>query len=180
MAIRRSTRSTPTKAAPRTAGNADRARPVPPTAPVLTLPEGETYRVLSVRQPWAWAIIHAGKDVENRPRRSHYRGPLLIHASAAKPDPGAVHALRELVAEVHGGSLTVPDTFATGELIGLVEMVDCVQGARSPWAERGSFHLKLASPQPVSSGTALTGQLGIWTWTVGTASHGWSRKSARE
>lgn len=21
---------------------------------------------LSVRQPWAWAIIHAGKDIENR------------------------------------------------------------------------------------------------------------------
>ena len=25
-------------------------------------------RVLTVRQPWAWAIIHGGKDVENRVR----------------------------------------------------------------------------------------------------------------
>ena len=23
-------------------------------------------RAISVRQPWAWAIVHAGKDVENR------------------------------------------------------------------------------------------------------------------
>ena len=23
-------------------------------------------KALSIRQPWAWAIIHAGKDVENR------------------------------------------------------------------------------------------------------------------
>lgn len=23
-------------------------------------------KALSVRQPWAWAILHAGKDVENR------------------------------------------------------------------------------------------------------------------
>jgi hypothetical protein len=23
-------------------------------------------RVLTVRQPWAWAIIHGGKDAENR------------------------------------------------------------------------------------------------------------------
>lgn len=25
-------------------------------------------RILTVRQPWAWAIIHGGKDVENRTR----------------------------------------------------------------------------------------------------------------
>lgn len=29
---------------------------------MLDLPE----LALSVRQPWAWAIIHAGKDIENR------------------------------------------------------------------------------------------------------------------
>lgn len=42
-------------------------------------------KCLSVRQPWAWCITHlpgaAAKDVENRPRNLHYRGPLLIHAS---------------------------------------------------------------------------------------------------
>jgi ASCH domain len=43
--------------------------------------------VLTVRQPWAWAIIHGGKDVENRSWRTKYRGPLLIHAgSAFEPD----------------------------------------------------------------------------------------------
>jgi hypothetical protein len=29
-----------------------------------------TVRALTVRQPWAWAIIYGGKDVENRRRRS--------------------------------------------------------------------------------------------------------------
>ncbi|EFQ84750.1 hypothetical protein HMPREF0063_10091 [Aeromicrobium marinum DSM 15272] len=38
-------------------------------------------RVLTVRQPWAWAIIHGGKDVENRVRTlGPYRGPVAIHA----------------------------------------------------------------------------------------------------
>lgn len=39
-------------------------------------------RLLTVRQPWAWAIIHAGKDVENRQRNlaGSYRGPIAIHA----------------------------------------------------------------------------------------------------
>jgi hypothetical protein len=39
---------------------------------------------LSIRQPWAYAICHLGKRVENRAWKHppSYRGPLLIHASA--------------------------------------------------------------------------------------------------
>lgn len=47
-------------------------------------------RILTVRQPWAWAIIHGGKDVENRVRNlaGSYRGPVAIHAGMSK-DPDA-------------------------------------------------------------------------------------------
>ncbi len=40
-------------------------------------------KAISIRQPWAWAICHAGKRVENRDWRHapSYRGPLLIHAA---------------------------------------------------------------------------------------------------
>ena len=38
-------------------------------------------RTLSIRQPWAWLIVHGHKDVENREWATDYRGPLLIHAS---------------------------------------------------------------------------------------------------
>ncbi len=37
-------------------------------------------KALSVRQPFAWAIVHGGKDVENRSWATSYRGPVLIHA----------------------------------------------------------------------------------------------------
>ena len=42
-------------------------------------------RVITVRQPWAWAIIYGGKDVENRSRNiaGAYRGPVAIHAGLA-------------------------------------------------------------------------------------------------
>jgi hypothetical protein len=40
-----------------------------------------TVRTLSLRQPWAWAVIHAGKRVENRKWNSLKRGPFLLHAS---------------------------------------------------------------------------------------------------
>lgn len=45
-------------------------------------------KALSIRQPWAWAILHAGKRIENRSRADgrmpslcSYRGPLLLHAA---------------------------------------------------------------------------------------------------
>lgn len=40
-------------------------------------------KALSIRQPWAWAILQAGKRIENREWRAAptYRGPLLIHAA---------------------------------------------------------------------------------------------------
>lgn len=40
-------------------------------------------RALTIRQPWAWAVIHAGKTVENRSRNiaGDYRGLVAIHAS---------------------------------------------------------------------------------------------------
>jgi len=38
-------------------------------------------KALSVRQPWAWLIAHGLKPVENREWETHYRGPVLIHAS---------------------------------------------------------------------------------------------------
>ena len=39
-------------------------------------------RILTVRRPWAWALVHAGKNVENRQTNvaGKYRGPVAIHA----------------------------------------------------------------------------------------------------
>lgn len=45
-------------------------------------------RILTVRQPWAWAIIHGGKTVENRTRNlaGSYRGPVAIHVGLRDDD----------------------------------------------------------------------------------------------
>ena len=37
-------------------------------------------KAITVRQPWAWAIVHGGKTIENRALAWSYRGPLAIHA----------------------------------------------------------------------------------------------------
>jgi hypothetical protein len=41
-------------------------------------------KALSVRQPWATKISNGEKTLEIRSWRTHYRGPLLIVASARK------------------------------------------------------------------------------------------------
>jgi hypothetical protein len=38
-------------------------------------------KALSLKQPWLWAVLHASKLVENRRWNTHYRGPILLHAS---------------------------------------------------------------------------------------------------
>ncbi|MCC7374294.1 MAG: hypothetical protein IT581_06545 [Verrucomicrobiales bacterium] len=41
---------------------------------------------ISVRQPSAWMIIHAGKDIENRTWRTKFRGRVLVHAAKGMTD----------------------------------------------------------------------------------------------
>lgn len=38
-------------------------------------------KALSIRQPWAWLIVHGSKDVENRTWVSQHRSPTLTHAA---------------------------------------------------------------------------------------------------
>jgi hypothetical protein len=39
-------------------------------------------KTLSIRQPWAFAILHLGKNLENRSWRTSHLGDILIHAGA--------------------------------------------------------------------------------------------------
>ena len=45
-------------------------------------------RALTVQQPWAWAIVSAGKTTENRTQMWSFRGPLLVHAGARWSERG--------------------------------------------------------------------------------------------
>lgn len=104
-------------------------------------------RILTVRQPWAWAIIHGGKDVENRVRNiaGGYRGPVAIHAGLAYDKDSHITSLplREAQdksalasgAETFPGGyiwdLGKPDPRAAwsihGAIIGVVDLVDVHQ-----------------------------------------------------
>jgi hypothetical protein len=130
-----------------------------------------TLRVLTVRQPWAWAIIHGGKDVENRVRSlGPYRGPVAIHAGVGPfaKDNDASRALRA----AHGTEVGTELVF--GAVIGVVDLYgvheDCSEPVEgygygpvcSEWAMTDHHHLCLGDPRPLERPIPATGRLGLW------------------
>jgi ASCH domain len=99
---------------------------------------------LSVRQPWAWLIVNGVKDIENRPRRTHHRGPLLIHAGSSLD--GYTESI-EWVERKHG--ISVPLELETGGIVGVIEVIDCVESHKSKWFDKGSFGWVIANPHPL-------------------------------
>lgn len=102
-------------------------------------------RILTVRQPWAWAIVHGGKDVENRVRNiaGDYRGPVAIHAAKAwAGDPWQMLGGSRALADAHrvardSDGLSWPERHrgmddALGSVIGVVDLVD-VHDAGDCW-----------------------------------------------
>src|ERR1700741_461942 len=93
---------------------------------------------LSIRPPWAWAIIHAGKDVENRSRRCHYRGRFLGHASLDLTEEDFGRALQALAAAGEDAIIPRPDEFETGGFVGSVELVVVSEKFERAWYHPGS------------------------------------------
>lgn len=77
-------------------------------------------RVLTVRQPWAGAILHRGKDVENRVRNvaGGYRGLVAIHVGL-RHDYNSVAAHNAIA-----GYLDEHSIYGYGAIIGIVDLVD--------------------------------------------------------
>jgi len=91
---------------------------------------------LSVRQPWAWAIIHAGKDIENRSWQAvnhglRQRGRIAIHASRGlgkEEYKDSADSVRHIC-----GRCPPAIELLRGGIIGSVEVVDVVNESESPW-----------------------------------------------
>jgi hypothetical protein len=139
---------------------------------VCQIIEMEGQRVLSVKNPWAYLIIHHGKDVENRKVQTKYRGRILIHASKTsdmyayqlKWKDGAVQKIFDrLLNNIYDVERT------NGHILGSVELYDCVKDSPSPWAEKLSepysqYHWLLRDPHPFHNPLPARGMLGLWTY----------------
>lgn len=125
-------------------------------------------KAITVRQPWAWAIIAAGKDVENRSWSTSYRGRLAIHAGAKWDRDGHFQCMA-LAARALGVSLQVAgDRFeespasAAGSVVGVVTLRDVATWSVSQWWDWGSFAWELGEPVGFGRPIPRRGALGLW------------------
>lgn len=131
---------------------------------MIDLPE----LALSVRQPWAWAIIHSDKDIENRSWQAvnhglTVRGRIAIHASKGMTRE-EYESARDFMRSL---SVTCPspDKLLRGGIIGSVEVVDVVKEHTSVWFF-GPRGLVLRDPRPCEFVPSL-GSLGYFRWNRG-------------
>lgn len=123
---------------------------------------------LSIRQPWVWGILSAGKDIENRDWQTRFRGRFAIHASK-----GMTRAeYEDFLSTAHAISLTQPfppgltlpafSELERGGIVGVASIVDCVENHPSPWFF-GRYGLVLENATPVKF-IPVKGALGFFRW----------------
>jgi hypothetical protein len=122
----------------------------------LSAPPGRSGEpVLTVRQPWATAILRAGKDIENRTWTTGYRGRLWIHAGVAR-------SRREADEWAEARRLALPDEpLPRGAIMGHVTFVDIVVDPESPWALPEHYHWALRRPVLLERPVEWKGRLGL-------------------
>lgn len=116
-------------------------------------------KALSIRQPWAWAILHVGKDVENRNWSTRFRGTVAVHAAKGMTRD----EYDSYVCKYFRIGLPVPrpEDLTRGAIVGLVDIVDCVRHSDSPWFQ-GECGFVLANPRPLKTPIPCKGALGFW------------------
>jgi hypothetical protein len=122
-------------------------------------------KTLTVRQPYAHLIAQRIKRIENRTWKTPHRGPLLIHAGAARRslDADTLDDLNQL-------GITIPATLDYGAIIAIVNLVDCVpladllpDLASDPFPS-GPWYWIFADAHPVAA-VPCRGRLGLWEAT---------------
>lgn len=127
-------------------------------------------KALSIRQPWAWAILHAGKNIENRNWSTRFRGRFLVHAAKGMTRDeyeyclDTMHAISRISPFPTGLVLPSFGQLERGGIIGSVDIVDCVSESDSPWFF-GRYGFVLCDPK-AHTFQPIKGQLGFFEVTA--------------
>lgn len=142
----------------------DRRRLAVERAPKTALPQ-----VLTVWQPWAWAIICGTKRIENRSRPTAYRGRLLIHVGYGPSKGKAWQDYVEQTLSTFPRGCPRPSVdelrAQLGQVIGEVTLVGSEPNGDTPadpWAVPGQCGWRLAKPRVYARPFAMRGQQGLF------------------
>ncbi|BAQ63952.1 ASCH domain-containing protein [Geminocystis sp. NIES-3709] len=114
-------------------------------------------KVITIHQPWAWAIAEGFKTVENRTWQTNYRGLLAIHAGKSKKSLKYLDTVKELTG-VENPKLRF------GEIIAVVNLTNITIFTHTEWekwAVKGQYHWLLRNPVKVEP-IKINGQMGLW------------------
>lgn len=113
-------------------------------------------KALSIQQPWCYAILNCGKDIENRTWRTSFRGRIRIHAGKTYDKKGEEFLKRM--------GFDVPANLPQGALVGEVDIVDCkpVEEVVSGWAF-GPMCFRLENIEAYDEPIPCKGKLGFFT-----------------
>ena len=124
-------------------------------------------KALSVRQPWAWALIHAGKDCENRSafalQHMNFRGVhrLAIHAAKGMTRCEYEDAF-DFMRDTFDFVPPAPRDLIRGAIIGSVAFLDIVHKSPSRWFF-GPRAIRVHDAQACEP-IPCVGALGLFAW----------------
>jgi hypothetical protein len=126
-------------------------------------------KALSVRAPWWWFILHAGKDIENRDWPTRFRGTIYLHAGKSWQWNDTMDDIAAGLSCCGHRRDEIARTLSIdrlrdlrGYLVGTVDIVDCVRWSSSPWFF-GEFGFVLANPVVFTRPVLCKGMLGLFT-----------------
>ena len=95
-------------------------------------------KAISIKQPFASLIAYGIKDIENRTRKTNYRGKVYIHASAKQAGSydELLNDLQKIEFKEKYDRVTLRKQHHFSAIIGEVDIVDCVINHPSIWAEK--------------------------------------------
>jgi hypothetical protein len=117
-------------------------------------------KALTVKQPWAWAIFHLGKPIENRDWPTNFRGVFAIHTSKLVRR-NEYEMAKHAIADICGAAIPGLDELEHGKIIGLANLANCISESTSPWFF-GDFGFVLAAPTLLHEPIPAKGALGLW------------------
>lgn len=119
-------------------------------------------KCLTVRQPWAWLLMHGTKDIENRDWPTRHRGLIAIHAAKGMTIREWSEAV-EFVSKIDpflANAIPTPRDLVRGSIIGTMNLRACVTESDSEWFA-GKYGFVMSNPQPCDP-ILVKGALGLW------------------
>lgn len=116
---------------------------------------------LAIKQPWAWAIFNARKNIENRDWPTRFRGRIAILASKGMTQGEYAEGCYFIERKEPGIVIPSYESMIRGNIIGTVEITDCGKFHNNKWFV-GTYGMLLSNPVKFITPISARGRLGIF------------------